>query len=221
MSRAIVPPEPAAGRGDVAVSAPLHWGVLIYFLYAAAVSFALVAGRPRYALVATLIALAVTALRVPRWRPAGFVALAVVPVLLLTGAADVAQPLVYLPPIALNLGLAILFGRTLAHGREPLITMFARMERGTLEADLARYTRRLTGIWVGFFVGAAFLSAALSFAASPAIWGWFVAVGNPLAVAALFLGEYAFRRWRYPHYRHASPLALVRIVAASWRPPPG
>ena len=101
------------------------------------------------------------------------------------GAADIARPLVFLPPVAINLGLAALFWRTLLRGREPLVTMFARMERGTLEVDISRYTRRLTGIWVGFFIGAAFLSAVLSAAASPVIWGWFVTIGNPLGVAAL------------------------------------
>ena len=141
---------------------PLHWGVLLYFLYAAAVSFALVAGRPRYALAATLRraggdGAAHSALARGRLRRAG-----AAPLLLLTGVAEVAQPLVFVPPVAINLGLAALFGRTLRRGREPLISMFARMERGTLEADLARYTRRLTGIWVGFFVGAALLSAVLS-----------------------------------------------------------
>jgi len=139
-------------------------------------------------------------------------------VLLAAGsAAAIARPLVFLPPVALNLGLAFAFGRTLRHGREPLISTFARLERGTLEPDLAAYTRSLTVGWVGFFVGAAALSAALAFATPFAVWGGFVAVGNPFAVAAFFLGEFAFRKRRFPQYRHASPLALARLVAARWR----
>jgi hypothetical protein len=36
--------------------------------------------------------------------------------------------------------------------------------------------------------------------------------------ALLFMGEYWFRRWRFPQYRHASPLALAAIVAARGKP---
>jgi len=151
----------------------------------------------------------------------GLIALSIVPVLLLFRSEAVTPPLLLVPSLAINLGLACWFGRTLLRGREPIISMFARMERGTLEPDLALYTRRLTGVWVGFFVGAAVASAALAVLASPVAWGWFVAVANPLGVAALFLGEFAFRHWRFAQYRHASPVALLRIVASSWRRPAG
>src|SRR5216684_8049205 len=55
--------------------------------------------------------------------------------------------LVYTPPIVLNLALCALFANTLRAGREPMITRFARFERGDLPADLGIYTRRLTQIW--------------------------------------------------------------------------
>ena len=51
----------------------------------------------------------------------------------------------------------------------------------------------------------------------PVAWTWFVAVGNYIAVAALFGGEWLYRRWRFPQYVHASPLALARIVIGHWR----
>jgi hypothetical protein len=38
---------------------------------------------------------------------------------------------------------------------------------------------------------------------------------NYLLVAALFLGELAYRRVRFPRYRHASPLQLLRNVRRS------
>jgi uncharacterized membrane protein len=219
MSRAITPPERPVGAGASVTATSLRWSVALYSLYPVAVCTALAAGRPRLALAATLLALAAVCLPVPHWRRLGYAALVATPVLLVAAIAEFAQPLVFLPPIALNLGLAVLFGRTLRAGREPLISTFARAERGTLEPDLARYTRRLTAVWVAFFVGAALLSTGLAIAASPAVWGWFVAIGNHLGVAALFLGEYAFRRWRFPQYRHASPATLARILATRWRRP--
>ena len=218
MSRAIEAPERPGGRTQRAIRlAALCGTVLLYSLYPVAVCIAISAGRMRLALAATCIALGVSCITMPRWRPLGIALLVAAPFIVLFAVADLAQPLLYLPPVALNLGLAALFARTLKSGHEPLISTFARFERGTLEPDLVRYTRKLTSIWVAFFIGAAVVSVLLAFWAPPVIWGWFTAVGNQIAVALLFIGEYLFRRWRFPQYPHASPLAIAAIVVARWR----
>jgi uncharacterized membrane protein len=190
---------------------------LLYSLYPLAVCLAIAAGHPRLALAATCVAFGGSCAAVPRLRRFGFALLIAAPLIVISAAAQLAQPLVFLPPAALNLTVAVLFARTLRSGHEPLISTFARIERGRLEPDLARYTRRLTQVWAAFFVVAAAVSTLLALFATPIVWGWFVAVGNHVAVALLFLGEYLFRRWRFPQYRHASPLALALIVAARWR----
>ena len=122
-----------------------------------------------------------------------------------------------MPPVVINLGLAALFGATLARGQEPMISRFARMERGTLEPDLVRYTRSLTRLWTLFFVGMAALSVALAVFATIAAWQWFTLLGNWLCVAALFFGEYVYRRVRFAHYQHASPLRLMASIRKMWR----
>lgn len=195
--------------------------VFLYSLYPVAVCIAIARGHPRMALAATCIALGVFLVTLSHWRRFGIALLVAAPIVLLSEASVIAGPLVFAPPVVLNLGLAVLCWRSLGHGREPLISTFARLERGTLEPDLVRYTRMLTRVWLGFFVGSAALSAGLAAFAPPAIWGWFVAVGNQLAVVVLFVGEYCFRRVRFPQYRHASPLALAKIVAKQWRPATG
>ena len=101
-----------------------------------------------------------------------------------------------------------------------MITRFARAERGALEDDLAAYTRTLTWVWVGLFVVVAMIDAVLAFAGTQAAWLAFTGAGGYLLVAALFLGEWMYRRVRFRHYRHASPLALVRHVLAVMRPRP-
>lgn len=120
--------------------------------------------------------------------------------------------LLYLPPVAINLWFAILFGTSLRRGSIPLITRIARIERGTLEPELAAHARRLTAIWAGLFLGMATESFALAVFAPLALWSWFVNVWNYVFVAALFVGEYLYRRVRYARYRHASPLALLRLM---------
>lgn len=120
--------------------------------------------------------------------------------------------LLFVPPIAINLALAWVFGRTLMHGRVPLISRFAMLEQGTLSDELASYTRVLTWLWTLLFVAAAATSLALSLSGHRDAWSLFTNFLNYLLVAALFLGEFVYRRLRFRSYRHHSPLQLLRNV---------
>ena len=120
--------------------------------------------------------------------------------------------LLFVPPILINAMLAWLFGRTLVRGRVPLIARFALMEQGTLSAELAAYTRMLTRLWTLLFIAAALLSLALALSGHRDAWSLFTNFVNYLLVAALFLGEFVYRRLRFRNYRHHSPLQLLRNV---------
>jgi uncharacterized membrane protein len=121
--------------------------------------------------------------------------------------------LLFAPPAALNVAFGMFFATTLAHGREPRIATFARLERGgELPAELAAYTRRLTWIWTIFLFACAAIGIALAAFAPLAVWSAFVNVASYVAIAALFVGEYLYRRVRYRGYRHGSLVALIRIV---------
>jgi uncharacterized membrane protein len=114
-------------------------------------------------------------------------------------------------PLAVNLALCWLFGRTLAAGREPMIARFARLERGAeLPADLARYARALTAAWSGFFFAMAAVSLGLALWGSVLAWSLFTNVINYALVALFFVGEYVVRRIRFRHYRHLSPIEVMR-----------
>ena len=54
------------------------------------------------------------------------------------------------------------FGRTLARGREPIITRFARSVHGTLQPEMELFTRKLTIAWCAFFAAQLIASALLS-----------------------------------------------------------
>ncbi len=123
-----------------------------------------------------------------------------------------APGLAYALPVAINLSLALLFASTLRARSEPMIARFARAERGTLEPDLAAYARRLTWVWVAFFVALAALAAWLAAAGHERAWIAFTSIGDYAAIAALFVGEFAYRRWRYAQYAHASPRVLLAHV---------
>lgn len=127
-------------------------------------------------------------------------------------AAPGAGWLLYLPPVALNLGLCWLFGRTLARGRVPLIARFALMEQGALSEDLAAYTRVLTWVWTLLFAAAALASLLLALSGNRDAWSLFTNLVNYLLVAGLFLGEFAYRQLRFRSYRHQSLFQLLRNV---------
>ena len=118
--------------------------------------------------------------------------------------------LLYAPPVAINLAFCALFARTLRRDREPLVTRFARIERGgQLAPDLERYTRNLTRAWTGFFVLMAAISATLAVTGPIAAWSLFSNLLNYLLVVLFFLLEYVYRRVRYRHHPHASPWQMI------------
>lgn len=126
----------------------------------------------------------------------------------------------YLEHVSFNLGLALLFGRTLAAGREPLCTQFARTMRGggPLPRAIVRYTRRITLAWTLFFVAIAAVST-LMFAFAPIVaWATFANyVALPL-VGAMFAAEHACRALALPHEPRARMLDAVRAYRARATP---
>jgi len=131
--------------------------------------------------------------------------------------------LVYLPPMAAFAFMAWFFGRTLRRDSVALITRVARLEHPELPADLQRYTRALTWLWTIAFA-ALFATAALLAPAIPLpLWSrWVHGLGYAVP-AALFLGEYAWRHYRYREHQHGSLATLVAnivIVSRSAFAPP-
>ena len=96
------------------------------------------------------------------------------------------------------------FGGTLAPGREPIITRFARRVHGALLPVMEQFTRRLTMVWCGFFV-AQLIASALLFAFAPLnAWSLFVNMLNLPLLALMFTGQSVYRRLRYPDCPRAS-----------------
>ena len=187
---------------------------LLALAWPAAVHGAVLLGHPDWAPRATAAAMVLAALL---WafasRRAHAVAGAAVVALLVAALAFSApQALLYAPPVAINAALACVFGRSLLAPRDPVITVFARMEHPELPAELAQYTRLLTLLWTLLFAAMALIALALALAAPLALWSAFTNVLSYLLVIALFAGEHAYRRWRYRHYRHAGLLELARNV---------
>lgn len=193
-----------------AAGSSIGWRVLgvgLFLAYPVSAHFA----RPATALALLALLAAYVAASLLVRHPARWLAPIAGSSLFLLDLPD-AQWLLYVPPIALNAGLCWLFGRTLTRARVPLIARYAQMEQGALTEELAAYTRRLTWAWTLLFAGAALASLLLAVSGNRDAWSLFTNLVNYLLVAALFLGELAYRRVRFRNYRHQSPLQLLRNV---------
>jgi len=114
--------------------------------------------------------------------------------------------------------LALLFGRTLFGGREPLCTHFARMVRGALEPRVERYTRQVTLAWTIFFASMMSVSIALYVLAPINVWSAFSNLLMLPLVALMFIVEYAIRIRLFPDLPHKPMLASLRAYWNSPRP---
>jgi uncharacterized membrane protein len=173
------------------------------------------AQSPAWALFVASIPLTVIVVSLAR-RAAYGAALGVVAVLGLAawwmGAAGLerhAADIFFVEHAGMMLALAILFGRTLVRGREPLCTRFARLVHGSLDAEAERYTRRLTITWTVFFATICAASCALYLTHLVEAWSLLANVLTPSLVALLFAVEYAVRRHALPHHEQVGFLAAV------------
>jgi uncharacterized membrane protein len=129
-------------------------------------------------------------------------------------------------PVAIAGFVGWLFARSLAASRRPLIACAIAAIDGEAylhDSEVARYARRLTGLWAAFQAALAFACllcvlrdrglVAAPALPSPRLFG---AIVLPLAVAALFLGEFALRPRLLPQApRHSLP-GFLRALARVW-----
>jgi len=115
--------------------------------------------------------------------------------------------------------LCLAFGRTLAAGHEPLVTVFAHRVHSTVSPALERYTRSVTWAWTLYFGGVALSSMLLFWLAPAPIWSAFaILLGFPMLVL-MFAGEYAVRFLVLPPEDRAGPLDAIRAYRQG--PPSG
>jgi uncharacterized membrane protein len=106
--------------------------------------------------------------------------------------------------------LCATFGRTLARGRTPMISQFARIVHGELSPALSAYTRSATWAWTLYFAGIVGVSVVLFWLAPMAAWSTFAyLLGIPL-LGLMFVAEYAARCCFLPPAERAGPLEAIR-----------
>lgn len=117
-----------------------------------------------------------------------------------------------------NLMLAVMFGSTLAAGRQPLCTRFAAaVHGGVLAPEVERYARQVTVAWTLFFVAIGLVSAGLFAFAPLEAWSVFANFLNVPLVLAMFVVEYRVRLYKLPNLEKHS---IVDGMLAFWKTQP-
>jgi uncharacterized membrane protein len=142
------------------------------------------------------------------------VALAAVAIALGWGTLERHFPsLFFLEHAGVNLLLAIVFGRTLAAGHDPLVTRFARLLHREVPPEVEAYTRRVTVAWTVFFATLFVLSCVLYLGGFLAAWSALANIASPLLVGAMFVVEYAIRHRVLPHWERVGVLGGLRAFS--------
>lgn len=129
-----------------------------------------------------------------------------------------------IPHLLVYLSFLVVFAASLAPGRTPVITRIAARARGTLDAVLLAYTRRVTVAWCVFFVTQLAVSLLLFLVAPLSWWQVFLNLLTVPLVVLMFAGELVIRHFRHGiHVPQGQPGALTRMrrVAAQFRAPMG
>lgn len=139
-------------------------------------------------------------------------------------------------PIAVNVILASLFGRSLRPGSMPLIARFIEAVEGPDRLQvpgLARYARQLTWFWTLLLATQALVLSVLLLCAEPGGLlgafgvvsplhlpaGWtqaYVHIGGYVLIGSAFVLEHAFRRWHLRHIEHPRMHDLAIGIATRW-----
>jgi uncharacterized membrane protein len=123
----------------------------------------------------------------------------------------------YLPSVLIPCMMLSGFAPSLLPGREPLITRIAESISGPLPPAQRRYTRGVTWVWTLTVFGILAVTVALLLFWSPQAWSFFANFISYLVLGALFVGEYAVRRVRFPERTPLNFRDFLRSVS-SYRP---
>jgi len=134
------------------------------------------------------------------------------------GAANV-EKLYLAQHLLIHLFLATWFGSSLRRGVRPIVSGLAARVHRQMTAPMWRYTRNVTIAWTAYFISMALLSVLLYATASFDSWAVFANLLTPVAVMAMFAGEYLLRYWLHPDFERVSMLDAVRVYMQPEMPP--
>ncbi len=102
-------------------------------------------------------------------------------------------------PVFTSVALLCSFGLTLFRGPSAVET-FARMRVPDLTVDEMAHCRRMTWLWVGFFLVNGLIAFWTVRWGTLEAWGFYNGLVSYLIMGVLFAGEFIYRHWRFRRY---------------------
>ncbi len=208
---------------------------VLVILYMVVTHLAVVLPSDRLALVSiNLLALILLLGPMKKRQPWAYLVMAaLIATLYLGSGARLAQAVIFLPPIVVNVGLCWLFGHTLVGNSTPLVVRMVRLLHGKddLTEQIMHYARRITEIWTGLFLFNAVVCLVLALCASPGglllmagyrpmftvpvrDWSLFSDIGCNVLVGLMFVVEYTYRRRLFPWQPYRNFFDFLRRAVA-------
>jgi len=121
------------------------------------------------------------------------------------------QMIIFLPPIVVPLMLAYIFGKTLIGNQQAFITVMAqKMRRMPLGKKEIQYTRKVTYLWLIFFLATVLEDIYLAYFTSIETWSYVTNFLNYILVAIMFVVEYIVRKIILPDLAHPSFFGFIK-----------
>ena len=177
--------------------------------YSISIHLGVISGNILLAMLVIGVMVSIVLLRKGHWLLLPLIPL----VLYLLWWSQTAHAFFLLPPVLINVSLAMVFGSTLMPATTPLVTQFAQIMGGDLDPKVLRYTHQLTVAWVIFFVVMSIEALLLALYASPFVWSLFTNFLNYIFILLFFLVEYRFRVHRLTELEHPRFIDFMRSLA--------
>ena len=119
------------------------------------------------------------------------------------GAAGFASEMLALRfyPVIISTTLALVFTLSLFSGM-PIIERFARLQTPELDTFGGIYTRRLTKVWIAFFIANGLVALWTALYATLKTWTLYNGLISYILIAVLFVGEWPVRRIIKARHQH-------------------
>lgn len=152
--------------------------------------------------------------RLRQGRPGAWLALAgIAAALALLSVSAGGRYILYLPSVVLPSLALFGFVRSLLPGHTAIVSEIAEAAHGPLPPVLVAYTRTITWLWTLVIAAVLALDLYLIFAGRREAWSEFANCYIYPALAAVFLLEYLYRRWRFRNMRQPGFIDYVRLLA--------
>lgn len=119
-------------------------------------------------------------------------------------------------PVLVQVMFGWFFARTLIKGPS-LIERFVRLEYPVFPPGIVEYCRQLTWLWTLFFAFNVVVCSVLAVWASDALWAFYTGVVIIGLTVFLLVGEYFYRRHRFPDLDVPDPTASFKSMWTNGR----